>query len=443
MRLSIALPLGTLVCLLAASASGQEEKLDLPPVASGQEITLAEAMRMADARNLSLQAARTDILRAEAELKRAWASILPVASGTLTFTHNDHADTVNMSGQTIEIRKQEDLKGSLRVSMPLINAQSWVGISLGDTYVEASELAVEQIRQALLLSVAQAYYQALTAHSLIEVQTDQIKRSRRHLTVASLRHRAGVENAGLDVIRAQTELLVAREALIQAHTSYDNSRDALAILIGVAGLPMPVETAEIKPPAEGEEERVSKATRQREDIRLSHAQVELADSDLTLTWMSFIPSLNASWNLTQQLSDLSDFADEDTNRWYIGLTLNIPLYDHTRYAQLDLKRAALTRAQLEAEDAKQQAELEVRRARRDYLNAVALVTTARKKAELGRQSLELAESAYENGTGNSLDVTDARRSSRAAEIDLATKRFGAQVALLSLLRTIGQDMSKL
>ena len=71
---------------------------------------------------------------------------------------------------------------------------------------------------------------------------------------------------------------------------------------------------------------------------------------------------------------------------------------------------------------------------------MSLVATARKKATLAAQSLELAENAYENGTGSSLDVTDARRSSRAAEIDLATKRFGAQLALLTLLRAAGEDM---
>lgn len=424
-------------------ARAEEEKLNLPEIVPGKEITLAEALRMADSRNLTLQAARTDILKAQAELKLAWSTLLPMASGTLTFTHYDHADTVEFGGGTIETRRQQDLRGSLRVSMPVINVQSWIGIGLGDTYVEASELQVEQVRQALLLSVAQAYYQALTAHSLIQVQTSQIERSQRHLTVASVRHRAGTEGAGLDVIRAQTELVVAKEELIQAHTSYNNARDALAILIGAEGLPMPVESGEIKAPSESEDELVSKAVGTREDVRLARTQVELADSDLTMTWMSFIPTLNASWTYNQQITDPSDFADEDLGRWNIGLVLSVPLYDHTRYADLDQKRAALSKAQLEAEDRKQQAELEVRKARRDYLNAMQLVITARKKAELGRQTLELAETAYNNGTGDSLAVTDARRSSRAAEIDLATKRFGAQVALLSLLRTIGQDMSKL
>lgn len=428
-----------LALLLPGSVSGAEELEDFPQIAPGKEITLSEALRLADQRNLTLNATRADIVRAQAELYSAWSSLLPVASGHLDFTHNDHADTREIGGATVEISKQQDLRGGLLVNMPLISAQGWVGIVLGDTGVEVAEVQVEKIRQALLLSVAQAYFQALTARSLIEVQHDQIERSRRHLAVATIRHRSGTGNR-LDVIRAQTELLTGREELLKAHTSLDNSRDALAILIGVEGLPMPVEVSEMQAPKAGEDELVSRAASRNEDVRLSRSLVELAEEQVTLSWMQFLPSLYASWTLTQQISERGGFSSPDNTRWFIGLTLSVPIYDNTRYADLDRKRASLARAELEAEDTRRQVGLQVRQARREYENSVALVATARKKVKLAGQSLELAETAYENGTGSSLDVTDARRSSRAAEIDLATKRFGAQLALLKLLRTAGEDM---
>ncbi len=435
-----------LALLSPASAAGEEEAEDFPEITPGEQITLTKALKMADQRNLTLNAARTDIIKAQAELYSAWSALLPVASGSLDFTHHDHADTrvigEDDQRQTIEMSKQQDLRGGLLVSMPLISAQGWVGIVLGDTGVEVAEVQVEKIRQALLLSVAQAYFQALTARSLIDVQHNQINSSKRHLAVATIRHRSGT-GSRLDVIRAQTELLTAREELLKAHTSLDNSRDALAILIGVEGLPLPVEIPDMPPPDAGEEDLVAQAKLKNEDVKLTRALVELADEQVTMSWMQFIPSLYASWTFTQQISEPGGFSSHDKSRWFIGLTLSVPIYDNTRYADLDQKRASLARAELEAEDTRQQVALQVRQARREYENAVALVATARKKATLAAQSLELAETAYENGTGSSLDVTDARRSSRAAEIDLATKRFGAQLALLKLLRTAGEDMRTL
>ncbi len=425
-----------------AHAKGTDDRSidaeELPQIKPGKPLSLQEALRLADKRNLSLAAARTDIIKARAELESAWSKLLPVATGTLTLTHNDHADTVEMGGG-IEIRKQQDLKGLLQVSMPVLNAQLWKGISLADTNVEVNEHRVEESRQALFLSVSQAYFQALTSLELIEVQRSQIKRSKRHLIIATFRHRSGTGNR-LDVVRAQTELLTAREDVLKAHVSLDSARDALAILIDSSEMPMPVEISEIKPPVASEGQLISKAKKQRQDVKLSKSLEELADDQLSLSWMQFVPSLQASWQLTQQITDPSSFGSPDKSRWFIGLTLSIPIYDHTRYADLHQKRASLAKARLETEYLKKQAVLEIRKARREYENALALVATSRKKAHLANQSLELAETAYENGTGSSLDVTDARRSSRAAEIDLATKRFEAQLTLLILMRKAGEDL---
>jgi outer membrane protein TolC len=188
---------------------------------------------------------------------------------------------------------------------------------------------------------------------------------------------------------------------------------------------------------------VSQAADRREDLRLKRAMVELADDRLDAAWMQFLPSLNASWQLTHQFTTPSSFGDADQTRWTAYLVLSVPIYNQTRYADLDVKRAAVSKAQLEAEDAAQNAALEVRRTRRDYLNSLDAVETAASQAELARETLTLTEAEYIAGTGSSLAVTDARRSSREAELNLASKRFEAQIKLLELLRAAGEDMSRL
>ncbi|MBW1810856.1 MAG: hypothetical protein JRJ87_21875 [Deltaproteobacteria bacterium] len=42
----------------------------------------------------------------------------------------------------------------------------------------------------------------------------------------------------------------------------------------------------------------------------------------------------------------------DKTRWFYFITLSVPLYSQTRYADLEQKRAALHKAELEAQDAK-------------------------------------------------------------------------------------------
>jgi outer membrane protein len=360
----------------------------------------------------------------------------------LTLSHRDHEDTASFGGSQIVTRNQDDLNGAIDVSMPLVNAQLWLGIRAGKAGEHVAELSVQTARQALLLTVATAYYQALTAKGLIDVQQGQIRSAARHLEVAKTRFRSGIGKR-LDMLRARTDVVRATDQLRAATVAFDNARDALGILTGIGGMPLPVEAAELAAPASGEAELVEQATINREDLLLKQALVELADHQLDAAWMQFLPSLNASWQLTHQFTSPSAFGDADQTRWTAYLVLSVPIYNQTRYADLDVKRAAVSKAQLEAEDAAQNAALQVRQARRSYLSAVEAVGTAVEQAELAQETLALTQAEYVAGTGSSLAVSDARRVSREAEINLAAKRFGAQIALLELLRAAGEDMRRL
>jgi outer membrane protein TolC len=122
------------------------------------------------------------------------------------------------------------------------------------------------------------------------------------------------------------------------------------------------------------------------------------------------------------------------------LTLSVPLYDQMRYADLDKKRASLKQARLEVQETELKAGLEVRTARRDYVASQKLLKAAREQAVLSYEMLRLTEEAYKTGSGSSLDVTDANRSSRQDIIELAIKTLEHQIALLRLLRAVGRDM---
>ncbi len=435
-----------LVLLLATAAHAgspaAEAKDAWDQITPGKEITLSQALHLADERNLSLAAARTDLDRAQADYDTAWSSLLPTLTGSMTFTHNDHADFASFGPEPQVVRRQDDLNMGLSLNLPLVNARAWMGVGLGDLGREVTQLGIESLRQTLLLSVAQIYYQALTAQSLIEVHRNQIRSSRRHLAIANIHHRSGTGRR-LDVIRARTELITAREQLRAAHTALTNSRDALATLLGIEGLPLPADIPDMAAPKMTEQEMQAKAQQLREDLKLNRARLRLADKQLDTAWMQFLPSLIGSWRYTQQITDPTSLAGNDQSRWLYAITLSVPFYDHTRYAELDKNRAALNRARIEIQDAQQKARAEVRTTRRNYETAMSLVGTARTKTDLASQSLSLAETAYENGTGSSLDVTDARRVSRSAHIDLAVKRFESQLTLLKLLRSIGTDMRKL
>ncbi|MBW2701307.1 MAG: TolC family protein [Deltaproteobacteria bacterium] len=431
--------------------------LGLGPVRAGdgklpEKLTLAEAMSLAEQRNLSLQAATEDLAKAEASYKKAWSSLLPVASVGLGYTIWDHAATTQMADPSspdgfrdITIKNQQDLSGDISVSAPLIQPQAWWGVRLGDLGRGQAELSLKNSRQAILLAVAQTFYLALASKRLMDIQSEQIDRAKRHLTVADLRHRSGTGKR-LDVIRASTELLDAEDQAQAASTAYDKARDALGSLLGSRDgktLPIPVEALPLKKPSWDKAEWESKALSQREDLLLGRLAVRLADEQLTQVWLGFLPSLNANWQLSYQFTEPSSFGSVDRSRWFIGLSLNLPLYDHTRYADLDQSRATLRQARIRLDDAEREALLQLRQAQRSHAQTVAQRKVAEEKVALTREALELVESAYINGTGSSLEVTDARRNWRTSEIGLASKVLENQLKLLEWLRLAGEDLRRL
>jgi outer membrane protein TolC len=247
----------------------------------------------------------------------------------------------------------------------------------------------------------------------------------------------------LDVIRARSDLTRVRQELIAAHRLLDNARDALGILIGTGGLPLPEAELKIHGAAKSTTELLAQADRDREDIKVSKAIAKLSTNELDATWMQFVPTLDASWRLTHRFTAPSAFGSQDRSRWDAMLTLTVPLYDQMRYADLDKKRASLKKARLQVEETELNAGLEVRTARRDYVTSQKLLKAAREQAVLSYEMLRLTEEAYKTGTGSSLDVTDANRSSRQDIITLAIKTLDHQIALLRLLRAVGKDMATL
>ena len=277
----------------------------------------------------------------------------------------------------------------------------------------------------------------------IEVSLDelesQVKSAAHHLKVAKARFEAGT-GLRIDVIRAETDLDKARQELLSSHLALDNARDALGMLTGVGGLPMPVRGVDLVAPRDEEQAMVKRALENREDIKAKQSMVELLEKQLDASWMQFLPKLDAAWQLNYQFTQPGDLGSQDRSRWAALLTLTVPIYNQFRYADLDHKRASLRQTMIQEQDLKQNTAMNVRLARRDYLTARLSEGIAERQTKLAAEALALAEAAYGAGTSSSLEVTDARRTASAADVNLASQRLRAQIAILKLLRAMGDSM---
>jgi len=427
---------------------------DLPGVTPGPAMTLDQVLAATDRRNLTIEAARLEVAKAEAQLKQAWGLVLPGAQAKMTLMHRDHADVFNFAdslppsmaagfdmGDTV-IMPQQDLKGSLQVGMPLVNLQNWYTVGVARKGIEVAALSIEDARRQLLLAAAKAYYGAIGLRALITMREDAVRSAEHHLRIARARLEAEV-GLRIDVIRAETDLAAARQLLLEAHKEHDNLRDMLGWLTDADGLPLPVDHAPLPEPGDDRGELERRALAERSDLAARQAMVELAAKQVDASWMQFLPTLDVGWGLDHQFTKPGDLGSQKRTRWALVFTLSVPIYNHFRYGDLDYKRAALLQAKLQREQEAHTATRQVREAHRNWLSAVAEVEIAERQLALANEALQLTQASYEAGTGTSLDVTDARSRMMMAEANVIAKRIAVSTALLDLLQAVGSDVMKI
>ncbi|MFH1810609.1 MAG: TolC family protein [Pseudomonadota bacterium] len=427
--------------LLAQSADRTPSPLPpLPTLRPAQAITLRAAIQQADQANRSLKVIRLDLEAATIKRRAAYAALLPSLDATLDYALVAGSTPGSAQPGTAFMDRREYSAG-LEARLPIVHAQRWMNLELARLEQETRILDVEQARQALLYGVAETYFQAALLQRLIAVFQAQAEALSRHVEAAVERYRSGVGDL-VDVKRAQTDLISVREEQLKALVALEDTRDALALLIAAGQLLQPVDDPqELASPPPWTTEAIERALAQRWDLRLSERSVDLAQQSLTIEWLSLVPSLDASVQLAHVVPAHDPLGDAARNQWLAGLVLTVPLLDATVVPALQDRQLSVQQARLHLEDARASAATELSRVQRALVEAEQLVATARLKARLADDALELSQANYINGLGSALTVVDARRTSQTAHVELETRRFELELRRLAQARATGTDIA--
>ena len=128
-----------------------------------------------------------------------------------------------------------------------------------------------------------------------------------------------------------------------------------------------------------------------------------------------------------------------TTGWEAELILAIPIYDGgLRYGQEKERGVARDEAQVQLDATLRQARSDVRTAFEELRRADSSLAEAREAAKLAESGLELANVAYRAGASTNIEVIDAERTARDAELAVAIAEDGAREARVDLLAATGR-----
>ncbi len=301
---------------------------------------------------------------------------------------------------------------------------------------QSAQLSIDDARDEVVLSVGNAYLTVLADKGRVDAAQAQVDTSKVSLDEAVQNHSAGVAPL-LDELRARVDYQTQQQTLIQAQSSFDKDKIALARAIGLP-LAQVFELTDQAPYAELDavdpDTAVAQAVGSRNDLKAFREQLIGADKALGAAKAERYPTVKFD----------GDYGDIGVNVLHshgtgdATGTIDIPVYEESKIrgdelqatAQLEQKRAQLSNlgGQIAAD---------VRDSILDIQAAQKSVQVARSNVQLAREELSEAQQRYAAGVSDNLSVSQAQQSVAQADDQYISSLYQHNVAKLSLARALG------
>jgi outer membrane protein len=407
---------------------------------NGPKLTLAEAERMAIQHNPNVSIAHLLQLASSQVTREVRSSDFPIAAGDLTAV-GAHDNSRLTAGALNNPTVYDRAAGGLTVSQLITdfgrthnlvrNAQSNAKAQL------ESERATEE---DITLAVDQAFYQTLTAQSVLRVaqQTVTTRQATGQqigaLTSSKLR-------STLDLSLANVQISQAQLLVLDAQTSLQSAMANLNALLGsetdtqynlVDETPAAPQAA-----PQNTEDLVQLAFRSRPDLSaqqdryVAAKQFSAAEHDLQRPTIS---ALGAAGGTPVR-------ADQIASSWYgaAGANVSIPIFNGFEYTarakEADLRAGA---AQEQVRNLRENIARDVRTAVLNAQTAFQRIGVTQELLNQANNALELAQARYNVGLAGIVDLTQSQLAQTEAQIGLANAKYAYQTALAVVRYQTGQ-----
>ena len=399
--------------------------------------------------NPDVRAAAQRLVQAQAQLGVTRAGQLP-AVGVSAGISNSRTSAETSQGLALGHRAIEGNNYSVGANFSW-ELDLWGRVRRVVEAADAQALAAQDDRDGVLLmlssQVATAYWQLRGLDADSAILTNALATRRESQELIEARFNAGLSNE-LDVARARIERANAESDLEEVQRQRNNLEHALAVLVGVSptqALLPAVRDASVLPLPPGIPVGLpASLLGQRPDLASSVATLKAFNAQVGVAEGAFYPALSLTGNFGFASESLSDIGKGSARQFSAGpLALSLPLFDAGR------NRANLKLAQARYDEAVANHEARLLTALREVEDALSDVQQRQKQGDVQQQAqvaaaraLLVAQARYERGVSTYLDVTDAQRSTLAADRAAAQIRTQRLVAAVSVARALGGGWSQ-
>lgn len=399
-------------------------------------LSLEEAKQYAVEHNRTVQNAGLSVKQAEAARWQTIASMLPQVSGSLDYT-NMCGYEVKLAGMPIPMNPTGSL--SLQASMT-IGGQQIVGSLISNLAIEMQDVAKAKTVQAIEANVTNVYVNILATTETV----DLLRKNLVNLQNLSKMTQNAVEVGAAEQIDAdQLSVQVAsmESAINTTERAVEVLYSSLRLLLGVSADEVIDLTDDLDNILNADEAMKLLSTElvleDNYDYALSKKQAELAQKQVTLKAMEYVPTVTGFY----QYSGKTYFGQAEgmnmTPPNTVGVTLSVPIWSSgVRAAGVTEKKLAYQAAQNTLADTEDQLKVQDRQYRYDLVSAYDNYQIQKRNIDVTQRVFDNMAKKFEYGYASSLDVTNTSTNLISAQqnyIQALTSMVQAHVNLKNLL----------
>lgn len=402
-----------------------------------RQVTLDEAIGIALRRNPELEQARSFVEQREFDRLASYGSFLPRMdlgygySNSSTGRLDPTGQSITTTSYTMQLGATYDVFTGLRRFADVRSAR---------LDVRAENARLRQSEFQTTFGVKQAYFNAVAARELVQVEEDRVRRQEDQLNFVQQLLQLGRATRS-DLLRTQLDLNNARLALLNAENAARASTFQLAEVLGLEEPVEPVReaTLEGEPLAYTRDQLMQAALQVGPSVTAASAAAEAAQAAIASVRSAYLPTLSFSGGWAWQAADFPP-----SNRsWRVGLTASLPLFNgFQRETQLWQAQAQSEVARSRERAARLALRADVDAAFSQIRSAQAGLELAEQSVELSREDLRVTQERFRLGLATILDLQAAQIAVSQAEVELINRRFDYQLGLAQLESLLGTRLEE-
>lgn len=326
----------------------------------------------------------------------------------------------------------------LVLSQTLWSVEAWRRLKQTDAQVALAEATYREAQQALILRVAQAYFNVLAAGDAVRTSTAERDANERQLLQAKKRFEVGLA-AITDVQEAQAAYDASAATLIGAERTQSNFRRALAEITGGYS-----ETAEglvdniplLNPNPVAVDDWLKAASDHNYSRQIAELNAEAAGKAIGVAYARHYPTVGLDASYGESLNSFE--RNPDSKRGIVGLSLNVPIFGGgLTQSQVRQATASHQQALAQLEGARRSVERQTRDAYQGVISGMASVRANQQAVKSNQTALESSQVGLQVGTRTEVDVLNTLRNLYVAQRSYFQSRYDYLLSTLTLKQQAG------